>query len=133
MYPRQNDMSGHVANHMRFVCEARRAEIAGPSIGLDGGAGSDAIFEEGSQAGGRGVFDCRQTDAARPLPLDFDGGGDLEFSFAAAPAAPSRGSATIRRPSSGAKLYNICTVAGGRPAARTAARASSASRRLVPG
>src|SRR5271165_869307 len=66
-HPRQNDMSGHVADPMRFVGDARRSGIAGPSIGLDGGAGSDAGLEEGAQAGGRGVLDHRQTDTAWPL------------------------------------------------------------------
>jgi len=90
MDPGQDDMSSHVADHMRLVSEARGARVAGPTIGFDGSAGGDAGLEEGVQAGGRGVVDRRQTNAAGALALDFDRGGHLQFALATASAAASR-------------------------------------------
>ncbi len=39
--PRQDDMGGHVADHMGLVAELGRSRIAGPAIGLGGAVGGD--------------------------------------------------------------------------------------------
>jgi hypothetical protein len=40
-------MGGHLADDMRVMDEARSAGVAGPSVGLGGGTGSQVGGEEG--------------------------------------------------------------------------------------
>src|SRR3954471_20405441 len=49
--PGQHDMGGHLADHMGFVAETGNAGIAGPSVGLGGGARLEVGGEEAMQAG----------------------------------------------------------------------------------
>lgn len=55
MDPRQDDVSGHVADDVRFMHYLRRAGIAGPAVGFGGGALGDVGLDEGMQAIGRVV------------------------------------------------------------------------------
>jgi len=50
MDPGQDDMGGHLADDMGIMDEACGAGIAGPSVGLGGGAGGQVYGEEGVQA-----------------------------------------------------------------------------------
>ena len=49
VHPRQDDMGSHVADDMGIVADAGSARIAGPSVGLGGGAWREVLGDEGMQ------------------------------------------------------------------------------------
>src|SRR5260370_7470921 len=91
--PRQDDVSGHLADDMGIVGDAGGAGISGPTIGLGGSAGGEIGGEEGMEAGGRVISDWAQADAAgaEAAVLDLDGADDQHFALMAAPATAGDG------------------------------------------
>jgi hypothetical protein len=66
--PGQHDVRGHGGNGVGIVDEAGGAGIAGPAVGLGGGAGSKVGGQEGAQAVGRASGNFRETDAGEACP-----------------------------------------------------------------
>jgi len=88
MDPGQDDLGGHRTDDMRIMHEACGAGIAGPSVGLGGGAGGQVGGEEGVQAAGRVIVHLAQPDAAGPSTAvhDLDSADDKDLSLVAASA-----------------------------------------------
>src|ERR1700720_1428939 len=86
--PRQDDVSGHLADNMGIVGDAGGAGISGPTIGLGGGAGGDIGGEESMEAGGRVIGGLGGAGAAgaKPPVLALDGPDDQHFALMAASA-----------------------------------------------
>ncbi len=67
--PGEHEMARHRADHMGIMARDRCTWIACPPIGLGGGAGCDACFEEGMQAVG-GIVGMRERRMRpRPAPV----------------------------------------------------------------
>ena len=81
-------MGGHLADDMGIMDEACRAGIAGPSVGLGGGAGGQVYGEEGVQTAGRVIGHLVQADASGPSAVadDLDGANNQDLALVAATA-----------------------------------------------
>ena len=86
--PGQDDMGSHRSDDMGIVGDAGGAWIAGPTVGLGGGAGREVGGEEGMQAGSRIIGHLGQADAARAgAVLHLDGADNEHLALVAAATA----------------------------------------------
>ena len=91
--PGQHDMSGHFADRMGIMMDARGAGIARPAVGFGGGAGGKIGRQERMQTGGRVIGHFLEADAAGtgPVVLRLDSSDDKDFALMTAPTAAGRG------------------------------------------
>src|SRR6266567_5511438 len=78
VHPGQDDVGGHFADDMGIVADVGRPGIAGPSVGLGGGARRYVAGDEGMQAVSRVVGHLTQADAtgSSPAVLYLNGADD---------------------------------------------------------